>query len=75
MERETRVLEGQAEMFEEPADFPFGIGDQLLVNDAVYAARQNGIEMCHRFRIVGIGAAQFRITQRPYQRYEPARKP
>jgi len=46
-------------MRKQPPDLLFRIADERFVEDAVHAARQHRIEMCHKFHVIGIGAAEF----------------
>src|SRR5437588_802648 len=51
------LFEGHGTIFEQPADLFFGITDDILIEDAVYPARQHRIEMRHQLDVVAIVAA------------------
>src|SRR5690242_6709039 len=58
IEVQTFLLERQAAIVEQGADFALGILDHAFIEDAVHASRQYGVEMRHQRDIVGVVAAE-----------------
>src|SRR5437588_10890 len=61
-EAQARFFEGKLEMIEQLSDFPLEIVDQIIVDDAVDAARrQHVVEVTHDGEIIRIMLAQLRL--------------
>src|SRR5579862_27226 len=58
VEAQALLLERQPAMVEQAADLRFRLGDHVLVQDAMHAAGQHGVEMRHQARIVAPIAAE-----------------
>jgi len=66
VELQAAVLKLQTEIGKQRPDFPFRVGDQVLVDYAMNSARQDGIEMRHEFDVVAIIASNVSEVMREW---------